>query len=76
MARLLAQLPEIAHSPSELIERSRCLDTLYIRTRYPDSHPEGAPFKHCGPLQSAQAVEDARAIVEFVRPHLARSRHG
>ncbi len=76
VARLLAQLPETAQPPSELIERACYLDTLYIPTRYPDSHPEGAPFEHYGPLQSAQAVEFAHAIVDFVRPHLARPRHG
>lgn len=55
VARLPAQLPETAQPPSELIERARYLDTLYIPTRYPDSRPEGAPFEHHGPLQSAQA---------------------
>ncbi len=75
VARLLAQLPETAVPQAELIERALYLDTLYIPTRYPDNHPEGAPFEHYGPLQSAQAVEYARAIVDFVRPYLARPSH-
>src|SRR4051794_22831162 len=42
IARLLQELP--AQVPSELIDRARVLDGFYIPTRYPNSHPEGAPF--------------------------------
>jgi HEPN domain-containing protein len=39
-----------AHRAAEKAERGRVLDTFYIPSRYPNSHPEGAPFEHYGPL--------------------------
>jgi HEPN domain-containing protein len=54
-----------------LIERARVLDGYDIPPRYPNSHPEGAPFEHYGPLQSEEAIRYAREILEFVRAHLA-----
>ena len=69
VARLLQELP-IAVSP-ELVDRGRVLDTFYIPARYPNSHPEGAPFEHYGPLQSEEALEHAGQILDFVRAQMA-----
>ncbi len=71
IARLLAELPKGVAIPEELVEQARVLDTFYIPTRYPNSHPEGAPFEHYGPLQSEEAIRYARAILEFVRSKMA-----
>lgn len=71
VARLLAELPPAAAVPAELIERARVLDNFYIPTRHPDSHPEGAPFEHYGPLQSQEALAHAGAIMGFVLAALA-----
>lgn len=71
VARLLQELPAKAQVPPELIEKGRVLDGYYIPPRYPNGHPEGAPFEHYGPLQSGEAIEYAREILEFVRPRLA-----
>jgi len=38
---------------------------------YPNGHPSGAPFEHYGTLQSSQAIEYAREILEFVRTQMA-----
>ena len=46
-------------------------DTFHIPSRYPNSHPEGAPFEHYAPLQSGEAVRYAREIIEFVRRQMA-----
>ena len=73
VARLLSELPSAATPPSELIERGRVLDNFYVPTRYPNGHPEGAPYQHYGALQSQQAVDHASAILEFVRAQMARS---
>jgi HEPN domain-containing protein len=73
VAQLLAELPHANQSPRELIERGRVLDTFYIPTRYPDSHPAGAPFEHYGPLQSEEATRYAREIIDFVRDAMARA---
>ncbi len=54
-----------------MVEKSRTFDGFYIPPRYPNSHSEGAPFEHYGPLQSEQAVDYARQIVEFARLQMA-----
>ncbi len=71
VARLLIELPPEVNVPTDLIEKARVLDNFYIPTRYPNSHPEGAPFEHYGPLQSEQALDYAHQILEFVRHKMA-----
>lgn len=71
VARLLQELPPAVRPPPLLVEQARGLDAYYVPTRYPNGHPEGAPFEHYGPLQSQQALSYAREILEFVRAHLA-----
>jgi HEPN domain-containing protein len=72
VARLLRELPEHIPVPADLVEQARVLDNFYIPTRYPDSHPEGAPFEHYGPLQSQEAIRYASAILAFVRLQMAQ----
>lgn len=69
IAKLLRELP--LNVPQELIEKARTLDSFYIPPRYPNSHPEGAPFEHYGPLQSQEAIRYAREILAFVRAQMA-----
>ena len=71
VARLLSEFPESVAVPLELIEKGRVLDNFYIAPRYPNGHPEGAPFEHYGPLQSNQAISYASEILEFVRNQMA-----
>ncbi len=71
VAKLLQELPEGTDVPPALVEEARFLDNYYVPTRYPNGHPEGAPFEHYGPLQSEQALDHAREILEFVRSQMA-----
>ena len=71
IARLFHELPDIVTVPRELIEKGRVLDNFYIPPRYPNSHPEGAPFEHYGPMQSTEAIQYAREILEFARAQMA-----
>jgi len=71
VAKLLHDLPESSGVPAELVEQGRVLDTFYIPPRCPNSHPEGAPFEHYGPLQSEEAIRYAGAILGFVRLQVA-----
>lgn len=71
VATLIANLPDAAAAPPDLVESGRVLDNFYVPTRYPNGHPSGAPFEHYGPLQSEQALSHAGQILEFVRSHLA-----
>jgi HEPN domain-containing protein len=70
-ARLLRELPAQITVPEELVQQAHVLDNFYIPTRYPNSHPEGAPFEHYGPLQSEEAIRYASAILAFVSVHMA-----
>jgi HEPN domain-containing protein len=71
IARLLAELP--MDVPSDLVEKARVLDAFYIPTRYANSHAEGPPFEHYGPLQSEEALRYAGEILGFAGAHLAGS---
>jgi HEPN domain-containing protein len=71
VARLLHELPQDVSADAALIEQGRVLDTFYIPARYPNSHPEGAPFEHYGPLQSEEAIRYAGTIIDFVRRQMA-----
>jgi HEPN domain-containing protein len=71
VAKLLRELPQAVAVPNDLVERGRVLDTFYIPSRYPNSHPEGAPFEHYGPLQSEEAIRYAGEILAFARTHMA-----
>lgn len=69
IAKLLRELT--IPVPEDLIEKARTLDSFYIPPRYPNSHPEGAPFEHYGLLQSEEAIRYACEILAFVRAQMA-----
>jgi HEPN domain-containing protein len=69
VARLLKELPLTISE--DLIDKAKVLDGLYFPTRYANGHPEGAPFEHYGKIQSRDAIEYAREILEFVRSQMA-----
>ena len=62
---LIGHLPESVSVPVELSDLARTLDAHYVPTRYPNGHPAGAPRDHYARLQSQQAIDYARQIVEF-----------
>lgn len=69
--KLLRDLPVKVPVPEDLLEMASVLDNFYIPTRYPNGHPEGAPFEHYGRLQSEEAIKYAGSIIEFVRSQMA-----
>jgi HEPN domain-containing protein len=69
VARLLRELP--VRTPADLVDRAKVLDNFYVSSRYPNGHPEGAPFEHYGPIQSQEAIEHASTIIAFVRAQMA-----
>ncbi len=66
VAKLIEELPADLCPREEIIEKARVLDGFYVPTRYPNGHPEGAPFEHYGPLQSEEAIDYAGEIIGFV----------
>lgn len=71
ISRLLKELPSSISVPEDLIQKAQVLDGYYIPPRYPNSHPEGAPFEHYGSLHSEEAIRYAREIIAFVRSQMA-----
>lgn len=71
VAKLLHDLPEAVRAPHGLMEKAKVLDNFYIPPRYPNSHTSGPPFQHYGSIQSEQALNYAREILEFVRAAMA-----
>ncbi len=72
VSKLLQELPKEILVDEQLVEKAKVLDNFYIPARYPNGHPEGAPFEHYGPLQSEEAIKYAGEIVEFVRSQMAQ----
>jgi HEPN domain-containing protein len=62
---------DLAEKVSDLVDRLRILDALYIPTRYPDCLPDGAPSDHFGRLQSDDALRHARTIIDTITAALA-----
>ncbi len=62
---LLSNLPESVRPESGLIDRARQLDRHYIASRYPNSHPAGAPFEYYTKEDSERAVQYADEIIQF-----------
>jgi len=71
VAKLLEELPRTIVVSVELVEKAKVLDNFYIPSRYPNSHPEGAPFEHYGSVQSNEAIRYAGEIIEFVGSQMA-----
>ncbi len=71
VAKLLQELPKEIAVSQDLIDKGKVLDNFYIPTRYPNSHPVGAPFEHYGTIQSEEAIRYAREIIAFVRAKMA-----
>lgn len=69
VARLIEELP--GDYPPRLVDAAKVLDNYYAPTRYPNGHPDGAPFEHYGPLQSEGALDHAGQIIAFVRAEMA-----
>lgn len=71
VATLLQDLPREAAAPHDLVEKAKVLDGFYIAPRYPNAHPEGAPFEHFGTIQSEMGIQYAGEIIEFARSKMA-----
>lgn len=71
IAKLLDELPFHIQVPDDIIEKAHVLDAFYIAPRYPNGHPEGAPFENYGSLQSSEAIKHAGEIIEFISSKLA-----
>jgi HEPN domain-containing protein len=46
-----------------MIDAARQLDRLYIGTRYPNAHPQGAPFEFYTRADAEQAIQNGRLVL-------------
>lgn len=67
VAGLLGGLEDV---PTEVMEAARSLDKHYIPTRYPNTHPQGAPGDLYSARDAEAALADATMVLDHARRHL------
>jgi HEPN domain-containing protein len=67
VSRMIQSLPSELKPAEELVERAKELDKHYIPSRYPNSHPEGAPLDYYTEPEARRAVEGAEEIIGFCK---------
>jgi HEPN domain-containing protein len=72
VAGLLQRLPEGLAPEKGVIDMAKELDRVYIPTRYPNVHPEGAPYEAYTEGDARRLIEFARRIVEYCEGLLSR----
>jgi HEPN domain-containing protein len=71
VSALLQRLPAPWVASPQLIDAARELDRHYIPARYPNAHPEGAPYEYYTRDAAARAVGHTRDILAFCEGVLA-----
>lgn len=67
ISRMMTNLPSDLKPAPEIAGRAKELDKHYIPSRYPNSHPEGAPLDYYTEQEAKRAVDGAEQIVGFCR---------
>lgn len=67
---LLEGLTEKKAIPEPLLASGRLLDRMYIPTRYPNGFDQGIPADYFMIEDADRAIQEADAILEFVRPQI------
>ena len=71
VAALAQALPEEMRPPDTLVDAAKELDKHYIPARYPNSHPQGAPFEYYTRGEAEGAIDRAGRILAFCQGLLA-----
>lgn len=72
VAELLKRLNKVLSVPEDLIRKGEILDKFYIPTRYPNTWPYGAPYKHFTGEDAELAIKCAEEVIEFVKGVIER----
>ena len=67
VTRLLRELGAFAEVGEDLYWRAALLDKLYVPTRYVDAWSEGVPYEYYTRRDADEAIEAARALVDFAK---------
>lgn len=62
---LLEALPESLQPDDGLLDAAKELDKHYIPARYPNAHPEGAPYEYYTRGEAERAVANADRVIRF-----------
>lgn len=69
---LLESLPESLEPGQQLVDAAKALDKHYIPARYPNSHPQGAPYEYYTRAEAECALVHAGQVIGFCEGILAR----
>ena len=72
VSRMIQSLPTELKPSMDLVEHAKELDKHYIPSRYPNSHPEGAPMDYYTEAEAKRAVAGAGKILEFCRSKIPK----
>lgn len=72
VAGLLKKLPREVNCTLKLIDMAKELDKAYIPTRYPNAHPEGAPYELYTRGEAERLIGYAEEIIRFCKDILAK----
>lgn len=67
LIRLIGMLGKRNVKVREALRHARLLDRHYIPARYPNAHPEGAPFEYYDKDTAKEAIHSAELIIDIVR---------
>jgi len=70
---LLESLPEAWKVDDILLDAAKELDKHYIPPRYPNAHPQGAPYEYYTRGEAQRAIANADRIIRFCARLLAES---
>lgn len=70
---MVRKMPSDLTIPERFYDMARELDKAYVPTRYPNAHPDGAPFEFYTPQDAERLISYAREIIEFCKGNLSRS---
>jgi HEPN domain-containing protein len=72
VAGLLKKLPKKFKVEKSIMDMAKELDRAYIPTRYPNVHPEGAPYEAYTENDAKRLIEYARKIIEYCESLLSK----
>lgn len=72
VAGLIQKLPKTIKVERNLLRFAKELDKMYIPTRYPNAHPEGAPYEYYTKQEAKRMVKYARRIIKFCEGLLSK----
>ena len=67
---LMQNLPVIFSPGASLKELAKELDKHYIPARYPNAHPQGAPYEYYTRSEAERAIAQSEQILQFCEGHL------